>query len=57
MGQAGTLEIEITPEMVEAGEAVIFSDASDLLALGLEGPSALAAKVYRAMALASPDRR
>ena len=44
-----TGDIEVTPEMVKAGEDVIFSDARDLLALGLEGPEILAIRVYRAM--------
>ena len=53
-GQAGAPEgeIEITPEMIEAGADVIFADREMVSVWGLEGPSILAARVFSAMELA-----
>ena len=45
------LEPEITPEMIEAGAAVIFAGREDLMAW------TLAERVYRAMERGKRDRR
>ena len=34
-----TVAVKITPSMLKAGEEVVFADARDFLALGLEGPA------------------
>jgi hypothetical protein len=44
-------EIEITPEMVRAGEAIVFEFRDDVMA------STLAERVYRAMERAKTNRR
>jgi hypothetical protein len=50
-------EIEITPEMIEAGGFVAASEADDCFALGFNGPGLLAIRVYRAMYALAPGKR
>ena len=42
-------DVEITPEMIEAGADVIFADLAMVSVWGSEGPSILATQVYSAM--------
>lgn len=48
---AEAAEIEITPEMIEAGKEIIFEFRDDVMA------STLAERIYRAMEQARTDRR
>ena len=56
VSEQDTPTIEITPEMIAAGDEVITSDAYDLLEWGMDGPPELAKRVFEAMMAARPER-
>ena len=49
-------EIEITPEMVEAGAGSIWASLSDVIPYGQSSARVLAAEVYEAMRAVRPTK-